>query len=511
MVADPNRPHDAKTYKPNWEASHHPARLEEDLGGGVVRCHLSPRQCKMTPGKAGFCGVRMNVDGRLVTLNYGRATHITQESIETEAVFHYAPGAPILSLGNVGCMMNCDYCHNWKTSQARLVSSKDVRQYTPEQVVDIALQRNIPVISWTYNDPVVWHEFVLDTSRLARQHGLRNLFKSAFYISLEGAAELCEVIDIFSVSIKSMDPDWYRRITKGSLEPVLEATKFVFDQGKHVEVSMLLVTDANDKVEDTRRLADWVLTNLSDTVPIHYVRFHPDYKYTHVGRTPIERLVAAREAALEMGVKYCYLGNVYDSDAVHTYCTGCGSRLIERYGLNAHMVGLDDEGRCLQCREPLIFKPLDFMRPALMTDLGRDLAMGGRQRREFLWHGDIRSLHVEAQNNAEAAGPIFCRRLNPDPGHGSPQEVRVGRNESYRFILSKSHPDETGVEIFSPAGFEVKLFEVYDRAHYPTIDIDTAEMHGLNPVADRVPLPLYERPPRPSLSPSPGLRVLEDV
>jgi pyruvate formate lyase activating enzyme len=448
----------------------------------------------MTPGKAGFCGVRMNVDGRLVTLNYGRATHVTQESIETEAVFHYAPGAPILSLGNVGCMMNCDYCHNWKTSQARYVSANDVHQYTPEQVVQTALDRNIPVISWTYNDPVVWHEFVLDTSRLARQHGLRNLFKSAFYISLEGAAELCETIDIFSISIKSMSSEFYRRYTKGRLEPVLEAAKYVFDQGKHVEVSMLLVTDANDKVEDTRQLAEWVLTNLSDTVPIHYVRFHPDYKYTHVGRTPLDRLVAAREAALAMGVKYCYLGNVYDSDAVHTYCNGCGSRLIERYGLNARLVGLDEHARCRHCSEELAIKMIDFVRPVQTGNeipLEGEVGSGRAKRREFLWHGDIRSLHVEARNSSQVPQQLFCRRLNADSGHRDVQEVRVSGTESFRFILSKSHPEEGGVEVFSPADLEIKLFEVYDRAHYPTVDLDTA--HGQEAsLTDRVPLPFFE-------------------
>lgn len=216
----PMNPKASSPFQPGWENIPRPARLAEHLDG-AVRCHLSPRNCTMRPGQAGFCGVRQNLDGRLVTLNYGRATHVTQESIETEAVFHYAPGAPILSLGNVGCMMNCDYCHNWKTSQARLISNGDVHYYTPEHVVQMALERNIPVISWTYNDPVVWHEFVLDTSRLAQQNGIRTLFKSAFFISLEGARELCDVIDIFSVSIKSMDPVWYRKITKGWLEPVL--------------------------------------------------------------------------------------------------------------------------------------------------------------------------------------------------------------------------------------------------------------------------------------------------
>nr|MDT0665034.1 hypothetical protein [Micromonospora sp. DSM 115978] len=121
-----------------WKDDPHPARLAEDLGGGVVRCHLSPRNCKIRPGQHGFCMVRANRDGKLVSLNYGRSVHATEETIETEAVFHYAPGEPILSMGNIGCMLNCDYCHNWKTSQARFVADSDVFYYSPAEVVDIA-------------------------------------------------------------------------------------------------------------------------------------------------------------------------------------------------------------------------------------------------------------------------------------------------------------------------------------------------------------------------------------
>ena len=155
------------TIKNAWQETSHPARLEEILDNGVVRCHLSPRNCTMREGQHGFCGVRANRGGRLVSLNYGKSVHATEETIETEAVNHYAPGERILSMGNIGCMMNCSYCHNWKTSQAKYVSDKDVFYYTPEQVVDIATRHGIRCLSWTYNDPVVWHEFVRDTARLA--------------------------------------------------------------------------------------------------------------------------------------------------------------------------------------------------------------------------------------------------------------------------------------------------------------------------------------------------------
>lgn len=470
-----------------WEEEYRDARLWSALDGGVVQCHLSPRNCTMKEGQNGFCGVRKNVGGKLVTLNYGKATHITEESVETEAVFHYAPGARILSLGNLGCMMNCDYCHNWKTSQARFVEDKDVRYYTPEGVVETALERGIPIISWTYNDPVVWHEFILDTGRIAKQHGLINLYKSAFFISLEGAKELCEVIDIFSVSIKSMDDKWYRKITKGWLPPVLEATKYVFDQGKHVEVSSLLVTDANDTEEDAKRLADWVLTNLSPETPVHLVRFHPDYKYTHVDRTPIDRLERAREAAMKMGLKYVYLGNCYDIEAVNTFCTSCGHKLVERYGLNARRVGLDAHNNCVKCgsRLPLISIPerSASLKPTeLIPEAGESIAV-----ERFNYHGDVRACHVEALNVTNKMGTFVYKRRDAMGNYlGEPIAIPVKPGESYRFIISKGYPEEIGVELHYVNSNIVRVFEVFDRAHYPTLDLSVTQAQH-----DTVPLPHF--------------------
>lgn len=473
------------TYEPSWQPSNHPARLWSKLEDGKVQCHLSPRNCKIGEGQAGFCRVRQNVGGELVTLNYGRAVHVTQESIETEAVFHYAPGAGILSLGNIGCMMNCDYCHNWKTSQARFVDGADVRHYTSEQVVQTALERGIPVLSWTYNDPVVWHEFVLDTGRLARQHGLKNLFKSAFFISMEGAAELCEVIDIFSVSLKSMDEAWYRKISKGWLPPVLDATRFVFEQGKHVEISTLMVTDANDSEDDARRLTDWVLTNLSAEVPVHFVRFHPDYKYTHVGRTPIDRLTRAREVAMSMGLKYCYVGNVYGHEGANTYCPSCQHLLVERFGLNTWRRGLMEDGRCECCGAAQSFVMVPGIRAAAVDVPFAGEVPGGLEERRLDWRGDVQACHVEVENSDTEAASVYYWRLSDDGGEG-PFSTRAKAGESHRFIISKSSPDEAGIRLQFPAGLRVRIFEVFDRAHFPTVDVDAGRSS-----TDRMPLPLY--------------------
>jgi pyruvate formate lyase activating enzyme len=468
-----------------WKETSHPARLEEVLDGGVVRCHLSPRNCTMKDGQHGFCGVRANRGGRLVSLNYGKSVHATEETIETEAVNHYSPGERILSMGNIGCMMNCSYCHNWKTSQARFVADKDVYYYTPEGVVELALNHGIRCLSWTYNDPVVWHEFVRDTAKLAQQEGLINLYKSAFYITPEAVDELLPYIDIFSISVKSMDPDYYRQLTKGQLEPVLKATKQVFEAGKHVEVSTLMITDISDNDETARRVADWVLTDLDSTVPVHYVRFHPDYRMRDTIRTPIPRLISAREAGLKMGLEHVYLGNVYDTPFANSFCRGCNAELVTRYGLNAQLVGIDDRGFCLKCGRDAHFKLMPPSEPVPTED---EIALDDLEVKSVDWHGDIRSAHVQLHNTHDGAVKIYHRRRHTN-GEPEPWKVvALSSGESYRFILAKSKDTEMGPEVAMPRSVKSNLHEVFDRAHFPTVSIEEAGIAS----KDIAPLPLFQ-------------------
>ncbi|GAA2416412.1 hypothetical protein GCM10010420_53250 [Streptomyces glaucosporus] len=467
-----------------WNREPRPARLEERLDDGVVRCRLSPRNCRIRPGQHGFCMVRANRDGRLVTLNYGRSVHATEETIETEAVFHYAPGARILSMGNVGCMLNCDYCHNWKTSQARHVEDKDVHHYTPEEVVDIAVRHGIEVISWTYNDPVVWHEFVVETAALAKAAGIVNLYKSAFFISGEAIEELIPVIDIFSVSIKSLDPKYYRRITKGWLEPVLEGTEQVFRAGRHVEVSTLMVTDLSDDEKTARDMAAFVGERLSPEVPTHFVRFHPDYKMTRTVRTPVDRLERARRAALDMGLHHVYLGNVYDTESTDTRCRRCGTLQVTRYGLSADLVGLDGDGDCAGCGAPapLTLLPGARHRPRVAeppSDEDLDVA-------HFDWHGDIRALHVQVRNASDAPARVYHRRYGDPAAAPDWDVIDLAPRESFRYIAAKSTPDETGVQVAVPRRCTSSLHQVFDRAHFPTVEADAGALNE-----DVSPLPLF--------------------
>jgi pyruvate formate lyase activating enzyme len=477
------------TLSTAWRETSHPARLEEILENNVVRCHLSPRNCTMKDGQHGFCGVRANRGGRLVSLNYGKSVHATEETIETEAVNHYAPGERILSMGNIGCMMNCSYCHNWKTSQAKYVSDKDVYYYTPEEVVDIALRHGIRCLSWTYNDPVVWHEFVIDTARLAREAGLINLYKSAFFITEEAVEELIPYMDIFSISIKAIDPDYYRKFTKGRLEPVLAATQQVHRAGKHVEVSTLMITDVSDNEETARKVADWVLKDLDASVPVHFVRFHPDYMMTNTVRTPIPRLIRAREIGLEMGIEQVYVGNVYDTPYANTFCRGCGTELVNRYGLNARNVGLDEQGHCRACGRDAHFKLMPGAKPVPKVE---DIPLDGLTVKTVDWHGDIRSAHVQARNTSELPTAIYHRRRHANGLQESWNVVSLAPGESYRFILAKGTEDEVGPELAFPPHVTSNLHEVFDRAHFPTLAIEEIGVAQ----RDIAPLPLYQGRPQ---------------
>jgi pyruvate formate lyase activating enzyme len=444
------------TLTPALQEARHPARLWRPLANGRVQCHLSPRQCKIPIGGLGFCGVRYNEGGRLTTLNYGKSVPITEERIESEAVYHYAPGARILSLGNIGCMLKCDFCQNWQTSQARLAREQDVARYTPEQIVEYAVRHGIGILSWTYNDPVVWHEFVMDTARLARQAGLKNLYKSAFSIGPEAIDELLEVVDIFSVSLKSMDAGFYRKFARGEMQPILDGIVQVHRArsgggGPHLEISNLCITGRNDNLVEARRICDWMLDKLDDQVPLHYVRFHPDYLYTHVGRTRVEFLEAARRQALDAGMKYVYLGNVAGTTSVDTYCPQCGQTVIRRSGeaLELHL----ENGRCSHCGGGI---PVTI--PALVNRVAGKTGKTVRSR-THVFRGVIGAAHIEQPTEST----VRYAFLDADGG-----EIGRGTSSCLRFLVSRTTERAVALRIDLEAETDVRVMEVFDRAHFPT-------------------------------------------
>ena len=445
-------------WKDDSRAARHWKPQEEPLR---VECTLCPRHCRPRPEQPGFCRVRGNVAGRLHTFNYGRSVQAAEETIETEAVYHYRPGSRILSLGNVGCMMSCGFCHNWETSQVKHLKASSIHTYTPEEVVELAQAHGIEMLSWTYNDPVVWHEFVVDTARLAARQGIRSLYKSAFYIEEEPARELCEVVDVFSLSLKSMSPEFYRKVTSGQLEPVLERIELVHRSGRHLEISQLVVPELNDQEQDARQTARWVLDTLGPDVPLHFVRFHPAFRYTGVPRTPIETLVRARDIAREEGIRHCYLGNVYRPGVSDTTCERCGTLQVARFGLTVRIEGIDGAGRCTGCgATSSIRDPFCGSREVAST---RELLAVRRELR-FDWTEEVNSLHVVVP--AEAVGIRF-EVMRVPTGEVAGLDAGSGL---HRLILSRSSPQESGIVLRWNTEDTVRFLPVLDRAHFPLFD-----------------------------------------
>jgi pyruvate formate lyase activating enzyme len=407
----------------------------------------------------GYCGVRGVVDGALHTFNYGLSLTPTEECIETEAVVHYRPGSRILSLGNIGCMMNCIFCQNWETSQIEYLDPGQIRTCTPEQIIEVCRANDIDVISWTYNDPVVWQEFVVATSRLAQQNGLLTVYKSAFYIEEEPVRELIDCIDVFSLSLKSVSDDFYRNATGARLEPVLSRIRQVAQSNRHLEISYLVIPGLNDRQEDISAMLDWVLANVGDLVPLHLVAFHPAYRYTTVERTGLELLLTAREMAQKRGIRHVYLGNTHAKEVSDTICAGCGAVLVQRFGLIATPRQIDAAGCCTICgeRSP-ISKPLDGVRRPLEA-AG---TISGRHRLEFRWHNEANGIHVIRSGGAVGTDRLKVQSL--DSGEGYERTLADGLD---RFIVARSDEHDSGVVISWDSDNQYRLAPLLDRAHFP--------------------------------------------
>ena len=336
----------------SWNDKTKEAYLYEKLEDHKVRCLLCPHKCVIQNDSVGICKVRKNIEGTLYAQTYQKAAHMAVEKIEAEGVFHYEPGADILSLGTIGCNLNCSYCQNWSLSQAEYVAPNLISKCTSEKIIERALENNIRIISWTYNEPAVWFEFVIDTARMAKKHGIVSLFKSAYFLSDEAIKMIIDVADVFAISLKAMTNNYYKSHTGGWIEPVLNCVKRIYQSGKPFEIENLIVTGLTDNDDEYLKLIDYVKNQLDVNVPLHFSSFHPDYKYTHVEEAKLSDLSRARELAIDSGIKHVYVGNVFQNDGLHTYCSKCGTKLIERYGLSSNVLDtLGVNGKCNVCGE----------------------------------------------------------------------------------------------------------------------------------------------------------------
>jgi pyruvate formate lyase activating enzyme len=328
------------------------ARWWRPLPDGRLLCTLCPRFCKIGEGQPGFCFIRQNHGGRLVQLGYGRSTGFAVDPVEKKPLNHFFPGTPILSFGTAGCNLGCKFCQNWDISKAKL-DEEGLARNRPEDVVALAQGNGCPSIAYTYNDPVIWAEYVIDISRAARAAGVNNVLVTAGYVTDEARPELYANADAANVDLKGFSEEFYRRTTASHLEPVLETLKWIVRTGTTwLEVTTLLIPGLNDGDDELRRMTAWFHANLGPDVPLHFTAFHPDFKMLDIPPTPPETLRRARAIALAAGLRYVYVGNVSDPEGQTTSCARCARPLIVRdwYAISHYAAA---GGACRHCGHPL--------------------------------------------------------------------------------------------------------------------------------------------------------------
>jgi pyruvate formate lyase activating enzyme len=322
----------------------HAAKYGVTLDERHIQCRLCPKLCKLREGQVGFCKTRVNESGRLFTLIYAQVSGCHVDPIEKKPLYHFYPGRGILSLGTVGCNFGCTFCQNWEISQR---VEAPTRRLLPEQAVKLALREDSFGIAYTYTEPVIWFEYVLDTAVLAHEQGLKNVLVTNGFINAEPLDELMPHVDAANIDVKSFDAAFYRHYCKGELEPVLRTVERVRPHW-HVELTHLVVPYKDEAaiLDDVRRMRDWVADALGPDTPLHFSRYFPHHELD-LPPTSEALLKRARDIALER-LEYVYLGNVITDDGADTRCPGCGALLIERRGYQTVADGLDGAA-CAAC------------------------------------------------------------------------------------------------------------------------------------------------------------------
>lgn len=315
---------------------------------GIVQCTLCPKGCRIGPGQSGDCRIRINVDGKLLAVTFGYPVAIHDDPVEKKPFFHYYPGSRILSVATVGCNMHCKNCQNWQISQANPEDVEAVR-LEPKRLVDLALQEGIPLIAYTYTEPIVFYEYTYETAAIAKENGIRSAIVSAGYANEAPMRALFKVVDAATIDVKAFDEQFYREICDGGLRPVLNTLLIAKEEGAWLEVSNLVIPGLSDDLGKIRELVRWIKKNLGPDTPLHFLRFVPHHKLRNLPPTPVSTLEAAWKLALDEGMHYVYIGNVPGHEAENTRCPSCKKVVIERVGYRLGRVSVTERGECAFC------------------------------------------------------------------------------------------------------------------------------------------------------------------
>ena len=314
-----------------------------------VQCDVCPRLCKLQEGQRGMCFVRACENGRIVLTTYGRSSGFCVDPIEKKPLNHYLPGTPILSFGTAGCNLSCKFCQNWDISKSREVDTL-ADAASPETIARAAQQLGCRSVAFTYNDPVIFMEYAIDVAQACHELGIKAVSVTAGYMCDEPRRELYKYMDAANVDLKAFTEEFYKQITIGHLQPVLDTLEYLKHETKvWFEITTLLIPGENDSEKEIEELTQWVMEHLGPDVPLHFTAFHPDFKMLDKPRTPPATLTMARRIAVKNGLRYAYTGNVHDEEGGSTSCHQCGSKLIGRDWYVMTAWNLTDDGRCKAC------------------------------------------------------------------------------------------------------------------------------------------------------------------
>jgi pyruvate formate lyase activating enzyme len=319
----------------------------------AVACELCPRRCVIPEGGAGDCRIRVNLGGKLRATTYGRPSAIHIDPMEKKPLFHFHPGTSVFSIATAGCNLHCLNCQNWQLSQRGGEEMEQIYRADPPEVVKAAKEQGCKSLAYTYSDPVVFYEYVYDTSAIARRAGLNNTYHTAGYINPKPLRRLCKLLDASNTDLKAFDDGFYRRVTGATLQPVLDTLVTLREEGVWLEVTNLLIPTLNDDLAMIRRMATWMRDELGADTPLHLSRFQPQYRMRNLPPTPVEALDRARREALDAGLRYVYIGNVPGHEANSTYCPTDGTLLIRRVGFMVVENKLTADGRCPTCNQTI--------------------------------------------------------------------------------------------------------------------------------------------------------------
>ena len=330
----------------------HEALYYQKLSGNTVQCELCPNRCTLAEGEVGDCNNRKNIDGKLYTLVYGQPCALTVDPIEKGPMFHLKPGMRTLALGTAGCNLKCKNCQNWQFTQVGPEETVNY-QLSPQEAINLARKNNCEAVVFTYNDPTVSYEYVLEMAKLAKKNNLKTVMITAGYINPEPLRELCQYIDAIKIDLKGFTNEFYQQVCRATLQPVLDSIKIIKEEGVWLEIVNLVIPSFNDNSSEIKSMCSWIVENVGPDVPIHFSRFWHSYKLENMETTPVSTLENAFSIATKAGLNYVYIGNVPGHPKGNTYCPHCEKLLIERIGFLAigqnHIVN----GKCRYCQEKI--------------------------------------------------------------------------------------------------------------------------------------------------------------